>query len=97
MLIYAVTERYRATTCGLPTRDKSNLIFRVQWALFALAVVAVAFRFLARLPALDGVGYGYDDWAILGCILISIGSNVLLSLSKDHLPFTSKQKRLTSN
>jgi hypothetical protein len=44
----------------------------------AFAVVAVVLRFLARSTRLGGNGYGWDDWAILACLVLLIPLKVLL-------------------
>jgi hypothetical protein len=49
----------------------------VTWTLFALAILFVAARFLARPERLKGSGYGTDDWTILSCVMLLLPINAL--------------------
>lgn len=46
--------------------------------MFALAVIFVAARFVARPQRLKGSGYGTDDWTILVCMVLLLVLNVLV-------------------
>lgn len=57
--------------CGVPVRSKQSLVHRVNFALWAVSVIAVVGRFASRSRHFDGAGYGYDDWMALiveGCV-----------------------------
>lgn len=44
------------------------MLSRSMWTLYALAVLAVLFRFLARSQMMGGVGFGGDDWVMLASL-----------------------------
>lgn len=50
------------------------------WTLFALAVLAVMLRFVARSQKFGGVGYGWEDWVVLACLVPLLLYDVLLGL-----------------
>lgn len=58
------TKRYSEQSCGAPVRDISSRLIISQWALFALALIFVVLRFIARMPRFGG-RVGWDDWTIL--------------------------------
>lgn len=57
---------------------------RITWSLFALALIFVGARFIARPERLHGSGYGTDDWTILLCMALLIPFNVLVQLMVDN-------------
>ncbi|KAF2172692.1 hypothetical protein M409DRAFT_16653 [Zasmidium cellare ATCC 36951] len=75
--------RYSAITCGEPVRDHSELTKRVSWTMFTLATIGLISRFLSRLPALNGSGFGWDDWTILLCWILLIPSDGILTSMAD--------------
>ncbi|KAI7282918.1 hypothetical protein KC345_g3230 [Hortaea werneckii] len=83
------TKNYQEGMCGAPVRDRSATIPAVNWPLYAVAALSVAFRFLARSDWAKGAGYWWDDWSILVALcLITAGSSITtemahLGLGKD--------------
>lgn len=63
-----VAKQTHRTACDMPERNKSGFLLGSIWTLFALALSAVALRFIARSAISGGVGYGMDDWTILSCL-----------------------------
>lgn len=73
-----VAERFSKDTCGATSRNDSGVTRRVTWVLFALAIVFVAARFVARPQRMKGSGYGTDDWTILVCVALLVVLNSLV-------------------
>lgn len=74
----AVAERFSKDTCGAISRNESEVTRRVTWVLFALAIVFVAARFIARPQKMKGSGYGTDDWTIIVCVALLVALNALV-------------------
>lgn len=74
----AVTQRLQADSCSLPVRNRSGLLRREQWVCFGLAIAAVTFRVIAKLPMWNGPDLWWDDYTAVASLLIFVGSNVLL-------------------
>ena len=53
----------------------------VEWALFGVSVLAIAFRFLARSPISDGPGYGRDDYTMLLVLALLVPHEAMVALS----------------
>lgn len=51
--------------------------------MFTLATIGLISRFVSRLPALKGSGFGWDDWTILLCWILLIPSDVILNVMAD--------------
>ncbi|KAH9827803.1 cfem domain-containing protein [Teratosphaeria destructans] len=64
-------EKYYASRCDLPVRDRSMMILAIQWTFFAFSSLAVTARLMARRTL--GMGYGGDDAMITlaGILLVS--------------------------
>ena len=69
-------QRYQADVCDYPIRSKQSLHRSVTWSMFVLATIFTAFRILARLPALQGTGYSWDDHVVLFSYLLVLLSDV---------------------
>lgn len=68
--------RIQAQVCGLKTHTDAPPTENVAYGLFAVVVVFVTARLLYRLPQLNGVGCGWDDWCLLICFPAAIGMTV---------------------
>ncbi|KAK4502011.1 hypothetical protein PRZ48_007822 [Zasmidium cellare] len=51
--------------------------------MFTLATIGLISRFVSRLPALNGSGFGWDDWTILLCWILLIPSDGILTSMAD--------------
>lgn len=51
--------------------------------MFTLATIGLISRFLSRLPAMRGSGFGWDDWTILLCWILLIPSDGILTSMAD--------------
>jgi len=53
--------------CNAIKVNKTPLLEGVAWSFYILAALAVAFRFIARMILLPGVGkhFWWDDWTML--------------------------------
>lgn len=81
---HLLAEKFSKVTCGAVRRDESTTTRSLTWALFAIALVFVGARFLARPQRLQGSGYGTDDWTILHCLILLIPINVLVQTMTDN-------------
>ena len=52
------------------------------WALFSLSMLAVALRFLARAPIMNGPGYWWDDWIMLVVLAFLFPHEIGLEISR---------------
>ncbi|KAH9815656.1 cfem domain-containing protein [Teratosphaeria destructans] len=66
-------EKYRAATCAIPVRDRSQVILGIEWSLFSIAVLAVAIRLIARTTITGG--HGLDD----ALVVISLSLLVMMA------------------
>lgn len=73
------TKRYTEGMCGSPTRNISGHLIITQWALFSLASVFVALRFISRLPQFGGL-LGCDDCLMLVVLVLSLSVNIISHL-----------------
>lgn len=73
------TKRYTKSMCDSPKRNISDRLIITQWALFSLATVFVALRFISRMPQSGGC-LGLDDWIMLPVLLLSLSVNVISHL-----------------
>ncbi|CAK1359630.1 unnamed protein product [Cercospora beticola] len=77
-------EKVAKDLCGAIFRDRGIITVRITWSLFALALIFVGARFIARPERLHGSGYGTDDWTILLCMALLIPFNALVQLMVDN-------------
>ncbi|CAK3788594.1 unnamed protein product [Lecanosticta acicola] len=71
-------EKFSKDSCGAISRNHSSNTRVTTWTLFALALVFVGARFIARPERLKGSGYGSDDWTIASTLLVLLPLNVLV-------------------
>lgn len=65
------TEKYSKDSCGVPGRDRSNLISGVGISFGVLAIVAFALRVTAKLTSPAGV-FGADDYVMALALVSSL-------------------------
>ena len=68
--------RLQAEVCGYPTHHDAPHTETVAYALFGVASVFLAARFMSRWPRMNGAGYGWDDWIILIAYPVAIEMTV---------------------
>ncbi|KAF2161929.1 hypothetical protein M409DRAFT_27655 [Zasmidium cellare ATCC 36951] len=68
--------RLQAQVCDLKPHTNAPPTEATAYGLFAVVVVFLLARMLYRLPALNGVGYGWDDWCLLLCFPAATGMTV---------------------
>ncbi|KAF2772154.1 hypothetical protein EJ03DRAFT_348959 [Teratosphaeria nubilosa] len=71
-------EKYRAATCDIPVRDRSQGILIIEWTLFAIAVLAVGIRLMARTTTVGG--HGLDDAMVVISLLLLVMMAVMQTL-----------------
>lgn len=72
--------KFSATSCEAPVRNQGRLCRAVLWSLFAISILSIALRFIARAPVFDGPGYGWDDWAMLVVLAFLVPHEVGLEI-----------------
>lgn len=58
---YLAGQKSYAVTCDRPIRNKGPATRILNWAMFGVATIFIAGRFLGRQRSLGGSGYGWDD------------------------------------
>lgn len=76
------TQRLTAQTCGAPVRNRGPNCRAITWSLFAISIVFVGLRFVARTKRLDGPGFGADDWTMLVVMLFMFPHEIGVELRK---------------
>ncbi|KAK4614661.1 hypothetical protein CLAFUR0_09421 [Fulvia fulva] len=75
------SQRYQADVCDYPFRSKQSLHRGVTWSVFVLATTFTAFRVMARLPALQGTGFSWDDYVVFFSYLLVLLSDVATEIT----------------
>lgn len=61
-------ERYQKELCGAEVHDEHAYIIAVIWPLYALALLFVTARLIARAPHMSNKAW--DDWTIIACLVM---------------------------
>ena len=72
------TLQYTAQTCDFPIRSRANIARSIGWTLFAISLLSIGLRFIARSPHFHGPGYGWDDWAMLVVLAFLVGHEIVV-------------------
>lgn len=78
-------ERHKADICNLPARNKSRELLAAEWSLFAIALLAVLLRLVARY--LGTTTSGWDDVMLIVSMSLLTAMMTLQTMSK---PTSSK-------
>ncbi|ETS88252.1 hypothetical protein PFICI_02080 [Pestalotiopsis fici W106-1] len=72
------TQRFEKEMCGAEVRSQRTYILATTWTLYAIALLFVVMRLVARAPYLSKKSW--DDWTIIACLLALTPAHVIAYL-----------------
>lgn len=87
------SQRFQATACELPQRNKSNTLIQLSWIMFAISTLFFLGRMVARL--LVRTGLHKDDWTIMSSYLPLVGAAICIHIAATANGFGQDSYNLT--
>lgn len=81
------TQRYSKTTCGVPGRDRTQLIWVIGVVFLALGLLAFGLRVMARLFVGPSITWGADDWVITAAVVSAFTVDIFFLFRMHWLTF----------